>query len=233
MHLASTFQMIQKQILIAWKNENVFQVTMKKITVSKATLTVTKKNEFNKTSDHTAHASMLIADQDNTSQSPKETQSVQFLPTLDHFLWILRRNKLNWLAFVEELNILLAKEYSSESVIQLLTDFALFLSNSDLTVEEKKLIEESRQAYLEAERVRYNSEDIQSDSDSGAVNPNDWLNITISNLNSEAAKEMIIKQQKIYKQKRKKKLLKQQKMLAYCDDVCQTELQVFFYNTLT
>ena len=92
------------------------------------------------------------------------------------------------------MNILLAKEYSSESVIQLLTDFALFLSNSDLTVEEKKLIEESRQAYLEAERVRYNSEDIQSDSDSGAVNPNDWLNITISNLNSEAAKEMIIKQ---------------------------------------
>ena len=54
-----------------------------------------RKMEFNKTSDHTAHATLLIADQDNTSQSPKETQSVQFLPTLDHLLSLLHRNKLN------------------------------------------------------------------------------------------------------------------------------------------
>ena len=123
-------------------------------------------------------------------------------------LSILCRNKLNWFALVEELNVL-ARECSPESIDQLLTDFAIFLSSSDATVEEKKLIEESRQAYLETERIRFNSEDsedIQSDSDSDVVNPDDWLNIT--ELNSEAAKKMIIKQRKIYKRKKKRRAIK-------------------------
>ena len=98
--------------------------------------------------DHTAHNSLLIGNPANTSQPLKETQSVKFLPTLHDMLSILWKNKLNWLAFVKVLN-LLARECSSEPVNQLLTDFALFLSNSDVTIEEKRLIEESRQAYLE------------------------------------------------------------------------------------
>lgn len=164
--------------------------------------------EFNEQPDHTAHTSLLTVDQANTSQPLKESQGIQLLPTLNHMLSILRRNKLNWFALVEELNVL-ARERSPESIDQLLTDFALFLSSSDATVEEKKLIEESRQAYLETERIRYNSEDsedIQSDSDSDVVNPDDWLNIT--ELNSEAAKEMIIKQRKIYKRKKKRRAIK-------------------------
>lgn len=84
---------------------------------------------------------------------------------------------------------------------QLLADFAFYLTTSYVTVEGEKLIEESRQAYLETER-RYaaeESDDIGSDDESDIINPEDWLSIT--GLDSEAAKEMIVKQRKVYKRK--------------------------------
>ena len=69
-------------------------------------------------------------------------------------------------------------------------------------MEEEKLTEESRQAYLEKERRRYaaeESENIGTDDESGIINSDDWLSII--RLDSEAAKGAIVKQRKVYKMK--------------------------------
>lgn len=58
----------------------------------------------------------------------------------------------------------LFKAYSEELINQALMDFAHWLSKSptDVTTEEEKLIEQSRQAYLLLKRERAAQEDIQS-----------------------------------------------------------------------
>ena len=147
------------------------------------------------------HVNSAPTDPDAINKNEEANQSIQFAPSLDHMLLILRENKLNWFAFVAELRNVI-RGYTPEALNQLLADFAFYLSCSDVTVEEEKVIEESRQAYLETERIRYTaeeSEDIGSDEESDIINPDDWLSIT--GLDSEAAKEMIVKQRKIHKRK--------------------------------
>ncbi|CAB3986215.1 Hypothetical predicted protein [Paramuricea clavata] len=133
---------MMNQILIAWKNQNAAcPMMLKKIIPSKATLDSDERKimQFNEQPDHTTYTSLLTIDQANTSQPLKESQGIQLLPTLNHMLSILHRNKLNWFALVKELNVL-ATECSPESTDQLLTDFAHFLLSNDATVKEKKLI---------------------------------------------------------------------------------------------
>lgn len=147
-------------------------------------------------------------DPDTMNKSKATDDCMTFAPSFDHMVLILQENELNWFAFVIELKNVIAG-YSPESFNQLLIDFAFYLSSSDVTVEEEKLIEESRQAYLETERRQYHTEesaDIVSDDESDVVNPDDWLSVT--GLDTEAAKEMIVKQRKIYKRKKRTRAVK-------------------------
>lgn len=65
----------------------------------------------------------------------------------------LRENNLNWFSFVEELKLLL-RSYTMQVLHQALLDFVYYLSKSDLTVDEERLVEQSRQVFLEAERMK-------------------------------------------------------------------------------
>ena len=67
-------------------------------------------------------------------------------------------------------------------------------------------MEQSRQAYLETERqanIHNTDKDIVTDDESDNISPDDWLDI--SDIDSDAAKNMIVKQRKINKQKAREK----------------------------
>lgn len=86
-------------------------------------------------------------DPDAFSKNP--TTTCNPVPSHEHLLLILRENRLNWISLVGELEDLL-HAYSEEVINQALMDFAYWLSvgPNDVTPEEEKLIEQSRQAYL-------------------------------------------------------------------------------------
>ena len=69
-------------------------------------------------------------------------------PSNETLLSWLRDNKLSWFSFYNDLEQYL-KLYSTQVLNQVLLDFADYLSNSDLTEEEERIIEISRQAFLE------------------------------------------------------------------------------------
>ncbi|CAB4038738.1 Hypothetical predicted protein [Paramuricea clavata] len=98
------------------------------------------------------------------------------------------------------------KSEATDSWDQLLIDFAYYLSGCDIDVDEKQLIEQSKQAYLERERqcMMDESSDIVSDSESD--NPDDWVGI--DNIASKQAKEMVAKQWKRLKQRSRIKAAK-------------------------
>lgn len=130
------------------------------------------------------------------------------IPSHGHLLLILRENRLNWISLVRELQDLL-KAYSEEVINQALIDFSYWLSTSanDVTTEEEKLIEQSRQAYLLLERERAAQEDIQSDSDSD--DPEQWTNLRAHDLRSEKMKEVIDQQRRIFKKRARRRYLKE------------------------
>jgi len=139
-------------------------------------------------------------DCDAMNKTKDATQSITFSPSCDHMLLILRENRLNWFSFVEELKTV-TRGFTQESFnkIIILIDFAYYISSSDVTEEEEKLIEESRQAFLVTERqriVQQPVEFIESDDENDVVSPDDWLNVT--SLESKAAQEIILKHRKIY-----------------------------------
>ena len=98
-----------------------------------------------------------------TEQQPYQIDSP--IPSFHHLLLILRNVKLNWFAFVEELKLIL-HAHSSNVLNQALIDFAHHLPYSDVSEEEERLIEQSRQAFLMKERERESTGDIVSDSES-------------------------------------------------------------------
>ena len=72
-------------------------------------------------------------------------------PSYETLLSWLRENKLSWFSFYNDLEQYL-KLYSTEVLNQVSLDFADYLSISDLTEEEERIIEISRQAFLEYTR---------------------------------------------------------------------------------
>ena len=149
---------------------------------------------------------------DSEKQTPKEKRHIDPnvfnknasttcnpVPSHEHLLLILRKNRLNWISLVGELQDLL-KAYSEEVINQALMDFAYWLSTSanDLTTEEEKLIEQSRRAYLLLERERA----AQSDSDSD--DPEQWTNSRA--LSSETMKEVVAQQRRIFKKRARRRL---------------------------
>ena len=108
---------------------------------------------------------------------------------------------------------------------QALMDYAYWLSTSanDLTTEEEKLIEQSRQAYLLLERERAALEDIKSDSDSD--DPEQWTNLRAHDLSSETMKEVVAQQRRIFKKRARKRYLKEVATRSLLKRKCQSGLQ--------
>ena len=143
------------------------------------------------------------------SKAQNDDLSFQFAPSMDHMLCVLRQNKLNWFSFVEELKDIIQR-YTPDTLNQILTGFSVYLSTSDVTSDEEKLIKESRQAFMETERQQcideVDDDIVYSDDETNSINPDEWLSIT--GLDSAAAKEMIVKQRKIYKRKVRTRAIK-------------------------
>lgn len=115
-----------------------------------------------------------VVDPDNFSQ---ETTVVSPTPSRDHLLSILRANLLNWFAFAAELEELL-HGYCCEVFERAFLEFSEFLPWSDLSDHEEKLVEQSRQAYLQVQRDTINSNlagDICTDSESD--DPEAWVGV--------------------------------------------------------
>lgn len=162
---------------------------------SNATVEVVSSN-----SDTERDIADVPIDPDVLNKENDNTMIVDLVPSMDHLLFMLRANELNWFSFVEELRMLL-KELTPEALNQVLLDFAYYLSSCDVNKEEERLIEQSRQAYLECERQRVmdspSDDDIVSDPESD--NPNDW--VEIDDLTSKNANDMVLKQWKIRKRR--------------------------------
>ena len=93
---------------------------------------------------------------------------------MEHRLLILGENELNGFELVAELRILL-QNYSEDTLAYELTEFSDHLSNMDLTEEEQRKAELSKQVYLEHERYRAIHDDSRLAIDSDSDNPDDWL----------------------------------------------------------
>jgi len=109
-------------------------------------------------------------------------------PSHEVLIGWLRMNDLNWFSFYEELSIYL-RSYTSEVLHQILLDFTDFLPSSDLSEEEEKQVEVSRQAFLETQRrLHLNTSDIESDSDNDQ-DP-DWNEVQVSELGKETIEKI-------------------------------------------
>lgn len=127
--------------------------------------------------------------------------AVSPVPSHEHLLYMLRQNGLNWFSFVTELKLLL-KNYSPEVLNQALVDFAHVLSSSDITEEEDKQIEQSRQAFLLSERLLVHN-DIISDSESD--DPEDYVGVHFKGeLSDPALQRLVQRKRNIFKRKAKR-----------------------------
>lgn len=117
---------------------------------------------------------------------------------------MLRENGLNWFSFATELKLLL-NGYSAVVLNQGLADFAHFLScDSDITEEEDKQIEQSRQAFLSSERlILTHNDEINSESESD--DSEDYAGVRFSgNLSDPALQKLVKRKRNIIKKKAKR-----------------------------
>ena len=149
----------------------------------------------NSCAEHSKRRGDVAIDPDSLK---KDTVIVDPTPSMDHLLFMLRSNELNWFAFVEEPKMLL-REFTPETLNVVLLDFAHYLSSTAIDRNEERLIEQSRQAYLEQERQRVVEETRDIVSDEESDNPDDWVDI--DGITNERAKEMVTKQWKIQKRR--------------------------------
>ena len=122
--------------------------------------------------------------------------------SMEHLLCILRTSDLNWFTFDEQLQMVL-KEMTAEALNVVLLDIAHYLSPSGIDRNEKCLIEQSRQAFLEQERQRVMNDDVDEDydivSDAESDKPDDWLEI--DDISSKKANDMVVKQWRLRKKR--------------------------------
>ena len=133
----------------------------------------------------------------------KNIASVSPVPSHEHLLCMLRENGLNWFSFATELKLLL-NGYSAEVLNQALVDFAHFLScDSDITEEEHKQIEQSRQAFLLSERlILTHNDEINSESESD--DPEDYAGVCFSSNLSDPALQKLVKRKRNIMEKKAK-----------------------------
>ena len=119
---------------------------------------------------------------------------------------MLRESNLNWFVFVDELMVLL-RQYNNSVIEQVLLDFAHNMAFIDFTVEEERLIQQSRQAYLAQSRQQALGCQLNGVvTDSKSDNPEQWL--SVKKLNSPEGIEMIKKQRRILRTRTKRRVAK-------------------------
>ena len=137
----------------------------------------------------------------------KTSFSANPAPSHEVLLNRLRENDLNWFSFYEEVSQYL-RNYSSEVLNQVLLDFTDYLPNSDLSEDEERRVEISRQAFLELQRRRLiDNQDIQSGSDNDE-DP-DWSNVEISNVVEKELQEKVKREKVRIKRRAQRKASKE------------------------
>ena len=134
----------------------------------------------------------------------------------DVLLTILRENDLNWFGLVAFLNLSFA-HLSKETHNHILLDFGAYLSNSDLSEEQEKVAEHSRQAFLAFQRdMIMNNCGEESDneivSECESDNPEDWVQLKDCSVLSDEVAKKVKKQTGIFQKIKKRK---------NCKDCCQ------------
>ena len=83
---------------------------------------------------------------------------------------------MNWFALVEEVKLRF-RNSTEEELCQTYLGFVSYLSNSNLSVEDKRQAEHSRQAFLvlEKEKIVGGTDDYAVHTDSESDNPEEWV----------------------------------------------------------
>jgi len=133
------------------------------------------------------------------------------MPSFDHLVYILQQNHLNWFSFVEELKVTI-HTLSAEAMSQILIDFANYLPISDLSEDEEKQVEKSRQSFLlyhrekKGENRDVNMLEGTVCSDSESDNPDEWIDVP--DLGTEDGKKLVQKQRRRIRQRAKRQAAK-------------------------
>ena len=152
-----------------------------------------EKEQLNVREPNNASHCLQLQSQHPHNATEKNRSTISPIPDREHLLLILKEKKLNWFAFVGELTMLL-QNHSLDTLSHVLNDISDHLVNMDLTYEEKKKVEFSRQAYLEYERQKeLHDESRIIDDDLG--NPDDLL--------TQSIEVQVKKQQRLLKRQTK------------------------------
>lgn len=140
--------------------------------------------------------------------SSKEVALASPTPLNETLLSWLRENRLNWFSFYNDLEQYL-KPYSAQVLNQALLDFIEHLSASDLTDEEERIVEISRQAFLDYMRkppLVIKEEEVVSESESELQGPETSEN---QSLLSEERKQQIQSARRAIRQRARRTATKQ------------------------
>ncbi len=130
----------------------------------------------------------------------------------DLLLWLRDDCNLNWFELFEMIKQYLSS-YSQEVLERVLLDFSDFLPASDLSIEEERHVELSRQAFLEYQR-RSNKENTESDIESESANDQDIIPAVVDPL-GDLAPQL---QEKVRKERRRIKRRAQRRIVKTQDD---------------
>ncbi|KAL9987010.1 hypothetical protein ACROYT_G001244 [Oculina patagonica] len=140
--------------------------------------------------------------------SSKEVALANPTPSNETLLSWLRENRFNWFSFYNDLEQYL-KPYSAQVLNQALLDFTEYLSASDLTDEEERIVEISRQAFLDYMRkppLVIKEEEVVSESESELQGPETSEN---QSLLSEERKQQIQSARRAIRQRARRTATKQ------------------------
>jgi hypothetical protein len=157
------------------------------------------QNECQGTERNKDHDEHCYRDKYELPLSKEHTATGDISMNTHQLLELLKVCRLNWLAFVESLKAEIAS-LTEEAMDQLLLDFASQLPFLNLHPDEEKVIEQSRQLYLQQRRDETDEDDIVSDFDDEATDeatPEEWL--AVDDPLSGKGKEIILRKLKCLK----------------------------------
>lgn len=146
---------------------------------------------------------------DGTEDAPGislENENSKTVPSNEQLLCALRGNNFNSLSFIEEIK-LTYRELTEESFHQMLSRLNKFLDSNIVTQDEKALIEQSRKAFQITRLHVRTKDEVVSDSESD--DPEDWVRLRQSTVESKEMEEKIKKQRSIFLKRRKRLIAKE------------------------
>ena len=127
-------------------------------------------------------------------------------PGHDRLALMLRKNKLDWFAFVNELTSI-TKQCCTDSIDRVLSEFTQNIGHMDFNEEERRKVEQSTQAYLQqTELTSPVNQDLDVVTVSESDDPEEWLSVT--QLNSVEGLKIIKKPRRILQCRTKRKVTK-------------------------